>query len=305
MNYTNNKYLDLLDEKNKQTQRIKPKDNFIIISEVKNGYFTDVVNQYSIKFPLNGTEHYKINNKEFLVPKLCFLTASGPCESAGYLESKYPVKGLCINISLKLIDEALTVLSANENIDLENNLAGYFKSEKFFENVFPLSYSELGLKLLSIAEMFKLSDKELSFINEEMFLELAESVIRHEFENLKKLNSLSSLKTSTKKEILKRLLLGKNFIDNNFRESIEVKDVAKLSCLSEFHFFRSFKEAFGISPYNYLIKRRLAEAKKILQSNNSSVGEIAFMCGFADIHSFSKSFKKHFGYSPSQAFIKN
>jgi AraC family transcriptional regulator len=305
LNYINNKYLDLLDEKNKLSQRIKPKENFIIISEVKEGYFPDVVHQYSIKFPLNGTEHYKINNKEFLVHQMCFLTASGPCESAGYLESKFPVKGLCINISLNLIDEALTVLSAEDNIDLENNLAGYFKSEKFFDNVFPASYSELGLKLLSIAESFKFSDHELSFINEEMFLGLAESVIKHEFENLKKLDSLSSLKTSTKKEILKRLLLGKNFIDDNFRENIEVSEIAKLSCLSEFHFFRSFKEAFGISPHNYLIKRRLAEAKNLLQSNNSTVGEIAFRCGFADIHSFSKSFKKHFGYSPSQAFVKN
>jgi len=305
VNNSKNKYLDHIDEKNKFTRKSVTNENLIVVSELKDGYFPNVVREYSIKFPLNGTEHYKINNIEYHVPEMHFLTASGPCESSGFLESKSFVWGLCINISLNLIDEAFTVLSAEENIDLENNLAGYFKSEKFLEHVFPVSYSELGQKLLKLSRRLQSKYNDFSFINDEMFLELSENVISHESENFKKLSSLSSLKSTTKKEILKRLLFGKNFIDDNFRESIVVRDVAKQSCLSEFHFFRSFKEAFGISPHNYLIKRRLNEALELLKKNNSTVGEIAFNCGFPDIHSFSKSFKKHFGYSPSQAFVKN
>ena len=234
-----------------------------------------------------------------------FLTASGPCESSAFLDSKSPVKGLCINVSLNLIDEALTILSANDDINLDNNLAGYFKSEKFFENIYPVTSSELGFKLLSLSEKYKSVNSDTALISEEIFLELAGSVITFEFENLRKLNALSSLRISTKKEILKRLLQGKNYIDENFKEKIDVKDIARASCLSEFHFYRSFKEAFGISPHNYLIKKRLNEAKKLLLKNNSSVGEIAFKCGFVDIHSFSKTFKKHFGYSPSEILIEN
>lgn len=305
MSYANNKYLDLIDENNKQVRKSKPGENYIIISDLKDVYLLNVIHEYSIKFPLNGTEHYKINNKEYHVPGMHFLTASGLCDSSAFIESKSLVKGLCINIKLNLIYDALTVLSAGENINLENNFAGYFRSKNFFENVFPATYSELGLKLFSLSEKFKSSDQDLSFINEEMFLGLAESVVRHEFENLKKLNSLSSLKISTKKEILKRLLRGKEFIDDNFREKIDVKEIARKSCLSEFHFFRSFKEAFSTSPHSYLIKRRLDEAVRLLRKNNSTIGEIASKCGFPDIHSFSKTFKKHFGYSPSQVLVKN
>lgn len=282
-----------------------PKGNVIVFSEVKEGYFPNVVHEYSIKFPLNGTEHYRINNKEYRVPQMYFLTASGPCDSSGFLESKSLVKGLCVNVSLNLINEALTIYSTEGNINLENNLAGYFKSEKFFENVYPATNSELGLKLLSLSEKFKSISPDHALIDEEIFLELAGSVITLEFENLRKMNSLSSLKTSTKKEILQRLLLGKNFIEDNFKAKIDVKEIAQTSCLSEFHFYRSFKEVFGISPHNYLVKRRLLEAQKLLLQNNSTVGEVAFECGFADIHSFSKSFKKHFGFSPSSQPIKN
>jgi AraC-like DNA-binding protein len=305
MKLSNNKYFTYISESYLPIRTISEDENNVSLSEFRSAYFPNVVNDYSIKLTLNGVENYRINKKEFKVPEMCFLTASGPCESVGYIESKSIVTGLCIDISLNIINEALTILSVNEDINLENNLAGYFKSEKFFENVYPVTHTELGAKLLSISEKFKSAAHDLSFINREMFLELAESVIRHEFENLRKLNSLSSLKISTKIEILKRLFQGKNFIDDNFKEKIDVKDIARISCLSEFHFFRSFKEAFGISPHNYLIKKRLNEAQKLLQNDNSSIGETAFICGFADIHSFSKSFKKHFGQSPSRVLMKN
>ena len=305
MNITNNKYFVYINEDEPHFHQPRVSENFISLSEFKTAYITNVVHNYSIKYTLSGTEHYKINNKEFQVPEMSFLTASGPCDSVGFFESKSLVKGLCIDISLDIVNEALTILSANGEVDLENNLARYFKSENFFENVYPVTNSELGLKLFSLAKRIKTENRDITFINEEIFLELAESVIRLEFENLKKLNSLSSLKISTKKEILKRLLQGKSYIDDNFKEKMEVKDIARTSCLSEFHFFRSFKEAFGTSPHNYLIKRRLIEAQKLLMKNNSPVGDIAFECGFADIHSFSKSFKKHFGFPPSNQPIKN
>ena len=300
----NNHYI-FLNEANKLYRQPLPNGNIISISELKSAYFPNIVHNYSIKLTLSGAENYKINKKDYPVPEMCFLTATAPCDSIAYFESKSVVRGLCIDINIDLINEAFTILSASSDINLDNNLLGYFKSEKFFENVYPAFNSELGIKLLSIAEKFKSEDKSLSFINNEMFLELTEIVIGHEFENLRHLNSLSSLKISTKKEILKRLLQGRDFIDENFKEKIDIKEIARLSCLSEFHFFRSFKEAFGTSPHNYLIKKRLNEAQKLLKNKNISIGETAFECGFADIHSFSKSYKKHFGVSPSRQLYKN
>jgi AraC family transcriptional regulator len=305
MEFENNYHFTHLNEKNKVNRTPLPNKNIISISELKSAYFKNVIHDYSIKLTLKGAENYKINGKEFKVPELCFLTATAPCDSVGYFESDSIVKGLCIEIKMELINDAFTVLSEKNKIDLDNNFLGYFKSEKFFENVYPAFKSELGIKLFSIAEKFNPVEKKISFINYEMFLELTEIVIEHECENLRNLNLLSSLKISTKKEILKRLLQGRNFIDDNFKEKIDVKEIARLSCLSEFHFFRSFREAFGISPHNYIIKRRLKEAQKLLQTENASIGEIAFECGFADIHSFSKSFKKNLGYSPSRQPIKN
>ncbi len=231
-----------------------------------------------------------------------FLTACAPCDSQVFLESESGVKGLCIQIRMELINEAFTIVSGKYSADPDNILAGYFNSGKFFENVYSAQGSELGNKLLSIWSKYNSEGKYFSFINDDIFLELAEIVIRHESGYLRNLNSLSSLKSNTKKEILRRLIKGREFIDDNFRKKIGVKEIAGYSCLSEFHFFRSFKEAFGITPHNYLIRKRLNAADKLLRDRRVSIGEIAFECGFADIHSFSKSYKKQFGVPPSKRF---
>src|ERR1051325_4362327 len=120
---------------------------------------------------------------------------------------------------------------------------------------------------------------------------------RHTYEEL--ISSISSSKIETKKEIFRRVLLGKLFIDNNYNRKIEVDEIAKNAFMSEFHFFRSFKEVFGITPHQYLLSRRLAKAYEELIHSTKIINTIAIDCGFSDIYSFSKAFKKFFGYSPS------
>lgn len=301
----NSKYFFHLTDESLRLPRKTRSENFISLSELKAAYFPNVVNSYSIKLSLEGTEYYKINKKEFAVPEMKYLTAASPCDSLGYFESKSIVKGLCIDIDLNLIKQAYQVLSSDGALNLDDTFLGYFNSKNFFSNVYPVGSSELGRKLIDINSKIISKSFNAELIDEEFFLQLAELAALHEFENLNRLNSLSSLKFSTKKEILNRLLTGKDFIDNNFRKSIDVKQIAAQCFLSEYHFFRSFKEVFGTSPHNYILNRRLNEAKELLIEQNYSVGEIAHICGFADIHSFSKSFKKNTGISPTKFLTKN
>jgi AraC family transcriptional regulator len=100
------------------------------------------------------------------------------------------------------------------------------------------------------------------------------------------------------------LQMGKQFMDDNFLDIQDVSEVAVASNLSEFHFFRSFKQAFGITTYQYILNKKLELARTLLQDKNVSVTAIASTCNFPDLFTFSKAFKRHFGISPSQ-FQKN
>jgi len=89
----------------------------------------------------------------------------------------------------------------------------------------------------------------------------------------------------------------KNYIDINYMNDIKIEEIAKSLNLNRKYLSRIFKEKYGISMQQYLIKKRMHEAKKLL-SSGYSVSETAFMTGYSDCFNFSNAFKKYYGESP-------
>jgi AraC-like DNA-binding protein len=79
-----------------------------------------------------------------------------------------------------------------------------------------------------------------------------------------------------------------------------VADMAAEAHLSPAHFSRAFTEVYGEPPHRYLLRRRLERAAALLRSTDRSVTEICFMVGLSSLGSFSASFKRIFGSSPSE-----
>jgi AraC-like DNA-binding protein len=112
-----------------------------------------------------------------------------------------------------------------------------------------------------------------------------------------------SSKKAVNADLLLQLTRAKNFIDQDVSRKVDIDMLAKEASLSKFHFFRCFKNAFGLSPYQYLLKKRLEKSMELLSKGNCQVTEVAYEVGFSDVYSFSKSFKKYFNACPSQVII--
>jgi AraC family transcriptional regulator len=69
--------------------------------------------------------------------------------------------------------------------------------------------------------------------------------------------------------------------------------------MSESNFCHLFKQETGFSPHRYLLQQKMIRARDCLLNGQSSIAEIARMCGFADRYTFSKAFKKFFGATPA------
>jgi AraC family transcriptional regulator len=89
-------------------------------------------------------------------------------------------------------------------------------------------------------------------------------------------------------------------MNDSFLQVDEIAEIAGICNLSEFHFYRSFKEAFGITPYQYLLKCRLNLARELMRQRSQSLSSIALSCNFPDLFTFSKAFKRQFGISPTE-----
>jgi transcriptional regulator GlxA family with amidase domain len=101
-------------------------------------------------------------------------------------------------------------------------------------------------------------------------------------------------------ELLRRLLRAKDRMDVASHEEWPVRRLARVSGVSEAHFARSFKDAFGVPPHRYLLTRRLERAAALLRDTDLSITEIAFETGWKSLGTFGRTFRDVTGESPSE-----
>ena len=101
-------------------------------------------------------------------------------------------------------------------------------------------------------------------------------------------------------ELLRRLLRAKDRMDAASHEEWPVRRLARVSGVSEAHFARSFKEAFGVPPHRYLLTRRIEQAKTLLRDTDLSITEIAFQTGWNSLGTFGRTFRDVTGESPGE-----
>ena len=97
----------------------------------------------------------------------------------------------------------------------------------------------------------------------------------------------------------RHLLRARALADARFFEPLEVDDMARAAGLSRAHFSREFRRAFGESPHQYLLTRRLERAASLLRVTDRSVADICFSVGLQSVGSFTTSFTKTYGVSPT------
>lgn len=97
----------------------------------------------------------------------------------------------------------------------------------------------------------------------------------------------------------RHLLRAKDLADARYLESLDVDDMARAAGLSRAHFSREFRRVFGESPHAYLLTRRLERAAALLRASDRSVADICFSVGLQSVGSFTTSFTRTFGVSPT------
>jgi transcriptional regulator GlxA family with amidase domain len=100
-------------------------------------------------------------------------------------------------------------------------------------------------------------------------------------------------------ELNRRLLRARDLMDRAYAEPLDVRSVAAAAYLSEAHFTRSFRAAFGETPHRYLQRRRVERAMFLLRDTERSVTDICFDVGFTSLGTFSRTFRDIVGEAPT------
>jgi AraC-like DNA-binding protein len=97
----------------------------------------------------------------------------------------------------------------------------------------------------------------------------------------------------------RHLLRAKDLADARYREPLDVSALARAAHLSPAHFSREFRRTFGETPHRYLLMRRLERAAALLRNTDRSVADICVTVGLNSVGSFTTSFGRFFGLSPT------
>ena len=96
------------------------------------------------------------------------------------------------------------------------------------------------------------------------------------------------------------LLTARAVMDSTYEQPLSVEEIASHAGFSHYHFIRFFHRTYGITPHQYLTRKRIQQAQRLLALTELSVTEICLAVGFQSLGSFSTLYHRQTGYSPSE-----
>src|ERR1700737_3774099 len=99
---------------------------------------------------------------------------------------------------------------------------------------------------------------------------------------------------------VRHLLRARDLADSRYAEPLTVAALARSAGLSPAHFSREFRRAFGETPHQYLLTRRMERAAALLRNTDYNVARVCVSVGLSSVGSFTTAFRRAFGESPTQ-----
>ena len=211
-------------------------------------------------------------------------------------------------------DKSLPI-KKNDLIIINSNIS---HTEKSLDKNEPLSYIVIAIEGIK----FKINNEETQFFSvssfekqKDIMLFLLDSMLteiqgndlyhssycQHLFElfiiNILRYNE-SILAVTNTQNVSRECAIIKNYIDNNFKQDLTLDLLAEKAHINKYYLSHTFKENYGYSPINYMLEKRIEEAKHLLVTTDYTLSQLSQILGFSSLSYFSQSFKRIVKISP-------
>ncbi|SDQ91947.1 helix-turn-helix domain-containing protein [Flagellimonas zhangzhouensis] len=251
----------------------------------------------SIRGVLNGYQHYYVDNRDLLLSKHKFVVFENEQAFSTKIESPYPTEAVIVSYGQEDLHAIINSFSSSfdDMLDGIPSTASIWDI-KLFDSTYDMS-KEMSIAMHDLAEAIQMNVKDELFY-EEMRFTIMEKALRHLLTTEKKLLQLSIKKESTKIEHYRRLLRSKDYILSHLDQKLSLEEISTEASMSPYHYIRSFKGAFKLTPMQFVVQERLSLAKDLIQHTNLPISQILIEAGYDNPSSFSRAFKKKYGITP-------
>ena len=273
------------------------KENAVLTGRGTRYYVPDFEGCLSVKSVVDGSAVWEAENRRFSVNEDCWLILNDRQRYSITIDSFTPVTTFCLFFERGFVEDIYRghVIPCRRLLDSPQSDAA--DKVTFFTHIEP------GGPLIDLLRRFRteLADAAMSRLAwDQAFLRIAEILISERSNASKVIARLPALNKSTRIELYRRLLRGRDFLLSSLSEPIGLKEMAAAACMSPFHFHRSFTRALGETPHRYLTRHRLERAANLLRQTDSSVTEVCLSTGFESLASFSNLFRRNYDVPPSK-----
>ncbi len=255
----------------------------------------DIKGPFSLFLNRKGISEVTVNGKICLLNEHCF-TLSNFGERYDLLVNNQSVtETLNIHFGEHFYFQSLTALSKSD----EDLLDDWGSISSTYNLIPKTQYRDVQFNYL-VDRVFEAFENQADTLQKEEFLfDLLKHVLIENSKELKRVDNVHTKKASTKTELLSRLYVARDYIHFNFNKPISLDELARVSCLSKFHFLRQFKEVFTVSPYQYIKRLRFEKGLELIRKTNESLEQIADKIGIENGSSLSRLVFQYTRHYPS------
>jgi AraC family transcriptional regulator len=270
-------------------------DNVVLQARANRHVVDNYAGPLSVKTVLKGEVGWLIGGRELVVDRKSFLVLNAGERYSMNIKTRNPVETCCVFFAPRFVEQVADDITSPVTHALD-------ASERDVPALHYLSALHTDRERALAGHVQNLAPRCRGAIApsafEEDFLLLARELLDYYSQVRDQAARLPAIRESTRRELFRRVLLGREYIHSHVSGPISLFAVARAACLSPFHFHRGFATAFQQTPHAYITELRLERARGMIEAG-MPVFESGLEVGFASASAFSRLFRSHYGEPPS------
>lgn len=287
-----------------RTIKILDNQNKLYSEITTNASYKQQSGEFSIRTVFKGNEQYTIGNKKLSIFPGNFLVINGGTTFSREIYSDVPANTFTISYADKFLADFHYANTSTDKVLLDDPFNAVPNvAPVFLETIYPFS-GDMMFNMMHLKNHFDKEEHNDLLLNEYLYYGLLNFYQLYQKEILAKISHLNISNEKTREELFKRLNNAKDYMLSNYNQVLTISEISRHACLSEIHFFRTFKQTFHCTPHQYIMQLRLNNARHMLRSTDYDVNEIVNLIGFDNASSFIRLFKERFGVTPGNFRLK-
>ena len=273
--------------------------NTVLTATTRSYHVPEVCGPLSIKAVFSGSAVVTVDNRKLLAQDNSFIVVNDCQPYAFSIDSFQPTTMFCVFFARGFVEDVWRTTITPHSKLLDNwDVKGATFAPRYFERV-EVRTASIMPSLHQLRRLI-LSDRLTRVRWDETFIRVATDLVHAEQEVRRRIDRIPAMKSSTRREICRRLLRGRDFLLSFASEPLRLDDVARHACLSPYHFHRAFTRFFGKTPHRLLSDYRLERIATQLRHTERTTTELCLENGFESLPSFSRLFRRRYGMGPRE-----